>query len=168
MIILISLRKGKETMKKIMIVNFERNEEERILKEEWPGNGNEVISYLTEGKNYISKIINEKTEKHLMLFPETFEKEENKVFYTISKFQPNLFITDTNNVELVNKIEKGILTDIFYIFKIKLESKVFSQVPAEIERKLGKRTENGKFNLSEWDIYFKFEGEDCFKMAELI
>ena len=51
-------------MKKIMIVNFERNEEERILKEEWPGNGNEVISYLTEGKNYISKIINEKTEKH--------------------------------------------------------------------------------------------------------
>lgn len=166
MIILISLRKGKETMKKIMIVNFERNEEERILKEEWPGNGNEVISYLTEGKNYISKIINEKTEKHLMLFPETFEKEENKVFYTISKFQPNLFITDTNNVELVNKIEKGILTDIFYIFKIKLESKVFSQVPAEIERKLGKRTENGKFDLSEWDIYFKFKGEDCYKMAE--
>ena len=158
MIILISLRKGKETMKKIMIVNFERNEEERILKE--------VISYLTEGKNYISKIINEKTEKHLMLFPETFEKEENKVFYTISKFQPNLFITDTNNVELVNKIEKGILTDIFYIFKIKLESKVFSQVPAEIERKLGKRTENGKFDLSEWDIYFKFKGEDCYKMAE--
>lgn len=153
-------------MKKIMIVNFERNEEERILKEEWPGNGNEVISYLTEGKNYISKIINEKTEKHLMLFPETFEKEENKVFYTISKFQPNLFITDTNNVELVNKIEKGILTDIFYIFKIKLESKVFSQVPAEIERKLGKRTENGKFDLSEWDIYFKFKGEDCYKMAE--
>lgn len=166
MIILISLRKGKETMKKIMIVNFERNEEERILKEEWPGNGNEVISYLTEGKNYISKIINEKTEKHLMLFPETFEKEENKVFYTISKFQPNLFITDTNNVELVNKIEKGILTDIFYIFKIKLESKVFSQVPAEIERKLGKRTENGKFDLSEWDIYFKFKGEDWYKMAE--
>lgn len=153
-------------MKKIMIVNFERNEKERILKEEWPGNGNEVISYLTEGKNYISKIINEKTEKHLMLFPETFEKEENKVFYTISKFQPNLFITDTNNVELVNKIEKGILTDIFYIFKIKLESKVFSQVPAEIERKLGKRTENGKFDLSEWDIYFKFKGEDCYKMAE--
>ena len=153
-------------MKKIMIVNFEKNEEERILKEEWPGNGNEVVSYLTEERNFVSKIINEKTEKHLMLFPETFEKEENKVFYTISKFQPNLFITDTDNVELVNKIEKGILTDIFYIFKIKLESKVFSQVPAEIERKLGKRTGNGKFNLSEWDIYFKFKGEDCFKMAE--
>ena len=153
-------------MKKIMIVNFEKNEEERILKEEWTGNGNEVVSYLTEERNFVSKIINEKTEKHLMLFPETFEKEENKVFYTISKFQPNLFITDTDNVELVNKIEKGILTDIFYIFKIKLESKVFSQVPAEIERKLGKRTGNGKFNLSEWDIYFKFKGEDCFKMAE--
>lgn len=166
MIILVSLRKGKETMKKIMIVNFEKNEEERILKEEWTGNGNEVVSYLTEERNFVSKIINEKTEKHLMLFPETFEKEENKVFYTISKFQPNLFITDTDNVELVNKIEKGILTDIFYIFKIKLESKVFSQVPAEIERKLGKRTGNGKFNLSEWDIYFKFKGEDCFKMAE--
>lgn len=166
MIILVSLRKGKETMKKIMIVNFEKNEEERILKEEWPENGNEVVSYLTEERNYVSKIINEKTEKHLMLFPETFEKEENKVFYIISKFQPNLFITDTDNVELVNKIEKGILTDIFYIFKIKLESKVFSQVPAEIERKLGKRTGNGKFNLSEWDIYFKFKGEDCFKMAE--
>lgn len=153
-------------MKKIMIVNFERNEEERILKEEWPGNGNEVVSYLTEERNSVSKIINEKTEKHLMLFPETFEKEENKVFYAVSKFQPDLFITDTNNVDLVNKIEKGILTDIFYIFKIKLESKVFSQVPAEIERKLGKRTGNGKFNLSEWDIYFKFKGEDCFKMAE--
>lgn len=166
MIILVSLRKGKETMKKIMIVNFEKNEEERILKEEWPGNGNEVVSYLTEERNFVSKIINEKTEKHLMLFPETFEKEENKVFYTISKFQPNLFITDTDNVELVNKIEKGILTDIFYIFKIKLESKVFSQVPAEIERKLGKKTGNEKFNLSEWDIYFKFKGEDCFKMAE--
>lgn len=153
-------------MKKIMIVNFEKNEEERILKEEWPGNGNEVVSYLTEERNFVSEIINEKTEKHLMLFPETFEKEENKVFYTISKFQPNLFITDTDNVELVNKIEKGILTDIFYIFKIKLESKVFSQVPAEIERKLGKKTGNGKFNFSEWDIYFKFEGKDCFKMAE--
>lgn len=38
MIILISFRKGKEAMKKIMIVNFEKNEEERILKEEWPGN----------------------------------------------------------------------------------------------------------------------------------
>lgn len=47
-----------------------------------------------------------------------------------------------------------------------LESRVFSQVPAEIERKLGKRTGNGKFNLSEWDIYFKFEGEDCYKIAE--
>ena len=153
-------------MKKIMIVNFEKNEEERILKEEWPGNGNEVVSYLTEERNFVSKIINEKTEKHLMLFPETFEKEENKVFYTVSKFQPNLFITDTDNIDLVNKIEKGILTDIFYIFKIKLESKVFSQVPAEIERKLGKKTGNGKFNLSEWDIYFKFKGEDCYKMAE--
>ena len=153
-------------MKKIMIINFEKNEEERILKEEWPGNGNEVISYLTEGKNYISKIINEKTEKHLMLFPETFEKEENKVFYTISKFQPNLFITDTNNVELINKIEKGILADIIYIFKMELESRAFSQVPAEIERKLGKRTGNGKFNLSEWDVYFKFKGENCYKMAE--
>ena len=149
-----------------MIVNFEKNEEERILEEEWPGNGNEVVLYLTEGRNSLFKIINEKTEKHLMLFPETFEKEENKVFYTISKFQPNLFITDTDNVELVNKIEKGILTDIFYIFKIKLESKVFSQVPAEIERKLGKKTGNGKFDLSEWNIYFKFKGEDCFKMAE--
>lgn len=153
-------------MKKIMIVNFEKNEEERILKEEWPGNGNEVVSYLTEERNFVSKIINKKTEKHLMLFPETFEKDENKVFYTVSKFQPNLFITDTDNVDLVNKIEKGILTDIFYIFKMKLESRVFSQVPAEIERKLGKRTENGKFNLSEWDIYFKFKGEDCYKMAE--
>ena len=149
-----------------MIVNFEKNEEERILEEEWPGNGNEVVLYLTEGRNSLSKIINEKTEKHLILFPETFEKEENKVFYTISKFQPNLFITDADNVELVNKIEKGILTDIFYVFKIKLESKVFSQVPAEIERKLGKKTGNEKFNLSEWDIYFKFKGEDCFKMAE--
>lgn len=156
MIILISLRKGKETMKKIMIVNFERNEEERILKEEWPGNGNEVVSYLTEGRNYISGIINDKTEKHLMLFPETFEKDENKVLYAVSKFQPNLFITDTDNVELINKIEKGILADIIYIFKMELESRAFSQVPAEIERKLGKRTGNGKFNLSEWDIYFKF------------
>ena len=153
-------------MKKIMIVNFERNEEERILEEEWPGNGNEVVSYLTEGKNFVSKIINEKTEKHLMLFPETFEKEENKVFYAVSKFQPNLFITDTDNVELINKIEKGILADIIYIFKMELESRAFSQVPAEIERKLGKRTGNGKFNLSEWDIYFKFEGKDYFKMAE--
>ena len=153
-------------MKKIMIVNFEKNEEERILEEEWPGNGNEVVLYLTEGRNSLFKIINEKTEKHLILFAEPFEKEENKVFYTISKFQPNLFITDTDNVELVNKIEKGILTDIFYIFKIKLESKVFSQVPAEIERKLGKKTRNGKFNFSEWDIYFKFKGEDCYKMAE--
>lgn len=166
MIILISLRKGKETMKKIMIVNFERNEEERILKEEWPGNGNEVVSYLTEGRNYISGIINDKTEKHLMLFPETFEKDENKVLYAVSKFQPNLFITDTDNVELINKIEKGILADIIYIFKMELESRAFSQVPAEIERKLGKRTGNGKFNLSEWDIYFKFEGKDYFKMAE--
>ena len=153
-------------MKKIMIVNFERNEEERILEEEWPGNGNEVVSYLTEGRNFVSKIINEKTEKHLMLFPETFEKEENKVFYSVSKFQPNLFITDTDNVELINKIEKGILADIIYIFKMELESRAFSQVPAEIERKLGKRTGNGKFNLSEWDIYFKFEGKDYFKMAE--
>lgn len=166
MIILISLRKGKETMKKIMIVNFERNEEERILKEEWPGNGNEVVSYLTEGRNYISGIINDKTEKHLMLFPETFEKDENKVLYAVSKFQPNLFITDTDNVELINKIEKGILADIIYIFKMELESRAFSQVPAEIERKLGKRTGNGKFNLSEWDIYFKFKGENCYKMAE--
>lgn len=58
MITSISFRKGKETMKKIMIVNFERNEEERILKEEWPGNGNEVVSYLTEERNFISKIIN--------------------------------------------------------------------------------------------------------------
>ena len=98
-------------MKKIMIVNFEKNEEERILKEEWPGNGNEVVSYLTEERNFVSKIINKKTEKHLMLFPETFEKDENKVFYTVSKFQPNLFITDTDNVDLVNKIEKGILTE---------------------------------------------------------
>lgn len=153
-------------MKKIMIVNFERNEEERILKEEWPGNGNEVVSYLTEGRNYISGIINDKTEKHLMLFPETFEKDENKVLYAVSKFQPNLFITDTDNVELINKIEKGILADIIYIFKMELESRAFSQVPAEIERKLGKRTGNGKFNLSEWDIYFKFEGKDYFKMAE--
>lgn len=153
-------------MKKIMIVNFERNEEERILKEEWPGNGNEVVSYLTEGRNFVSKIINEKTEKHLMLFPETFEKEENKVFYAVSKFQPNLFITDTDNVELINKIEKGILADIIYIFKMELESRTFSQVPAELERKLGKRTGNGKFNLSEWDIYFKFKGENCYKMAE--
>ena len=153
-------------MKKIMIVNFERNEEERILEEEWPGNGNEVVSYLTEGRNFVSKIINEKTEKHLMLFPETFEKEENKVFYAVSKFQANLFITDTDNVELINKIEKGILADIIYIFKMELESRAFSQVPAEIERKLGKRTGNGKFNLSEWDIYFKFEGKDYFKMAE--
>lgn len=153
-------------MKKIMIVNFERNEEERILEEEWPGNGNEVVSYLTEGRNFVFKIINEKTEKHLMLFPETFEKEENKVFYAVSKFQPNLFITDTDNVELINKIEKGILADIIYIFKMELESRAFSQVPAEIERKLGKRTGNGKFNLSEWDIYFKFEGKDYFKMAE--
>lgn len=166
MIILISLRKGKETMKKIMIVNFERNEEERILKEEWPGNGNEVVSYLTEGRNYISGIINDKTEKHLMLFPETFEKDENKVLYAVSKFQPNLFITDTDNVELINKIEKGILADIIYIFKMELESRAFSQVPAEIERKLGKRTGNGKFNLSEWDIYFKFKGENCYKMVE--
>lgn len=166
MIILISLRKGKETMKKIMIVNFEKNEEERILKEEWPGNGNEVVSYLTEERNSISKIINEKTEKHLMLFPETFEKEENKVFYAANKFQPDLFITDTDNVELVNKIEKGIMSNIIYIFKMGLESRVFSQVPAEIERKLGKRIENGKFDLSEWDIYFKFKGKDCFKMAE--
>ena len=166
MIILISLRKGKETMKKIMIVNFERNEEERILKEEWPGNGNEVVSYLTEGRNYISGIINDKTEKHLMLFPETFEKDENKVLYAVSKFQPNLFITDTDNVELINKIEKGILADIIYIFKMELESRAFSQVPAEIERKLGKRTGNGKFNLSEWNIYFKFKGENCYKMAE--
>lgn len=166
MIILISLRKGKETMKKIMIVNFERNEEERILKEEWPGNGNEVVSYLTEGRNYISGIINDKTEKHLMLFPETFEKDENKVLYAVSKFQPNLFITDTDNVELINKIEKGILADIIYIFKMELESRAFSQVPAEIERKLGKRTGNGKFNLSEWDVYFKFKGENCYKMAE--
>ena len=47
-----------------------------------------------------------------------------------------------------------------------LESRIFSQVPVEMERKLGKRTGNGKFNLSEWDIYFKFKGEDCFKMAE--
>lgn len=101
-----------------------------------------------------------------MLFPETFEKEENKVFYAVSKFQPNLFITDTDNVELINKIEKGILADIIYIFKMELESRAFSQVPAEIERKLGKRTGNGKFNLSEWDIYFKFEGKDYFKMAE--
>lgn len=153
-------------MKKIMIVNFERNEEERILKEEWPGNGNEVVSYLTEGRNYISGIINDKTEKHLMLFPETFEKDENKVLYAVSKFQPNLFITDTDNVELINKIEKGILADIIYIFKMELESRAFSQVPAEIERKLGKRTGNGKFNLSEWDIYFKFKGENCYKMAE--
>ena len=103
-----------------------------------------------------------------MLFPETFEKEENKVFYAVSKFQPNLFITDTDNVDLVNKIEKGILSDIIYIFKMGLESRIFSQVPAKIERKLGKKTGNGKFDLSEWDIYFKFEGEDCFKMAELI
>lgn len=153
-------------MKKIMIVNFERNEEERILKEEWPGNGNEVVSYLTEGRNYISGIINDKTEKHLMLFPETFEKDENKVLYAVSKFQPNLFITDTDNVELINKIEKGILADIIYIFKMELESRAFSQVPAEIERKLGKRTGNGKFNLSEWDVYFKFKGENCYKMAE--
>lgn len=153
-------------MKKIMIVNFERNEEERILKEEWPGNGNEVVSYLTEGRNYISGIINDKTEKHLMLFPETFEKDENKVLYAVSKFQPNLFITDTDNVELINKIEKGILADIIYIFKMELESRAFSQVPAEIERKLGKRTGNGKFNLSEWNIYFKFKGENCYKMAE--
>ena len=153
-------------MKKIMIINFEKNEEERILKEEWPGNGNEVVSYLTEGRNYISGIINDKTEKHLMLFPETFEKDENKVLYAVSKFQPNLFITDTDNVELINKIEKGILADIIYIFKMELESRAFSQVPAEIERKLGKRTGNGKFNLSEWDIYFKFEGKDYFKMAE--
>lgn len=153
-------------MKNIMIVNFERNEEERILEEEWPGNGNEAVSYLTEERNSIFKIIEEKTEKHLMLFPETFEKEENKVFYAVSKFQPNLFITDTDNVELINKIEKGILADIIYIFKMELESRAFSQVPAEIERKLGKRTGNGKFNLSEWDIYFKFEGKDYFKMAE--
>ena len=47
-----------------------------------------------------------------------------------------------------------------------LESRIFSQVPVEMERKLGKRTGNGKFNLSEWDIYFKFKGEDFFKMAE--
>lgn len=166
MITLISLRKGKETMKKIMIVNFERNEEERILEEEWPGNGNKAVSYLTDERNSVYKIINEKTGKHLMLFPETFEKEENKVFYAVSKFQPNLFITDTDNVELINKIEKGILADIIYIFKMELESRAFSQVPAEIERKLGKRTGNGKFNLSEWDIYFKFEGKDYFKMAE--
>lgn len=52
MITLISLRKGKETMKKIMIVNFERNEEERILEEEWPGNGNKAVSYLTDERNY--------------------------------------------------------------------------------------------------------------------
>ena len=166
MIILISLRKGKETMKKIMIVNFERNEEERILEEEWSGNGNEVVSYLTDERNSVYKIINEKTGKHLMLFPETFEKDENKVFYAVSKFQPDLFITDTDNVDLVNKIEKGILSDIIYIFKMGLESRAFSQVPAEIERKLGKRTGNGKFNLSEWDIYFKFKGENCYKMAE--
>ena len=153
-------------MKKIMIINFEKNEEERILKEEWPGNGNEAVSYLTEGRNYISGIINDKTEKHLMLFPETFEKDENKVLYAVSKFQPNLFITDTDNVELINKIEKGILADIIYIFKMELESRAFSQVPAEIERKLGKRTGNGKFNLSEWDVYFKFKGENCYKMAE--
>lgn len=153
-------------MKKIMIVNFERNEEERILEEEWPGNGNKAVSYLTDERNSVYKIINEKTGKHLMLFPETFEKEENKVFYAVSKFQPNLFITDTDNVELINKIEKGILADIIYIFKMELESRAFSQVPAEIERKLGKRTGNGKFNLSEWDIYFKFEGKDYFKMAE--
>ena len=153
-------------MKKIMIVNFERNEEERILEEEWPGNGNKAVSYLTDERNSVYKIINEKTGKHLMLFPETFEKEENKVFYAVSKFQPNLFITDTDNVELINKIEKGILADIIYIFKMELESGAFSQVPAEIERKLGKRTGNGKFNLSEWDIYFKFEGKDYFKMAE--
>lgn len=149
-----------------MIVNFERNEEERILEEEWPGNGNKAVSYLTDERNSVYKIINEKTGKHLMLFPETFEKEENKVFYAVSKFQPNLFITDTDNVELINKIEKGILADIIYIFKMELESRAFSQVPAEIERKLGKRTGNGKFNLSEWDIYFKFEGKDYFKMAE--
>lgn len=155
-------------MKKIMIVNFKKNEEERILEEEWPGNGNKAVSYLTDERNSVYKIINEKTEKHLMLFPETFEKEENKVFYAVSKFQPNLFVTDTDNVDLVNKIEKGILTDIIYIFKMGLESKVFSQVPEELERKLGKRTGNGKFDLSEWDIYFKFKGEDCFKMAELI
>ena len=153
-------------MKKIMIVNFERNEEERILEEEWPGNGNKAVSYLTDERNSVYKIINEKTGKHLMLFPETFEKEENKVFYAVSKFQPNLFITDTDNVELINKIEQGILADIIYIFKMELESRAFSQVPAEIERKLGKRTGNGKFNLSEWDIYFKFEGKDYFKMAE--
>lgn len=153
-------------MKKIMIVNFERNEEERILEEEWPGNVNKAVSYLTDERNSVYKIINEKTGKHLMLFPETFEKEENKVFYAVSKFQPNLFITDTDNVELINKIEKGILADIIYIFKMELESRAFSQVPAEIERKLGKRTGNGKFNLSEWDIYFKFEGKDYFKMAE--
>lgn len=47
-----------------------------------------------------------------------------------------------------------------------LESRVFSHVPAEMERKLGKKTGNGKLDLSEWDIYFKFEGKDCFKMAE--
>lgn len=156
MIILISLRKGKETMKKIMIVNYEPLEKENFFKGKKFETNDKVITYLSDEEKEVDKIIQEKAEHYIRFLKELKEKE---TLYMISKFsgEKAAVVTDSKNIDFLKKLTALCVGDIFYILNIKLKSEDFQEIPKEIEKEME------GLDLSEWDIFFKFKGKEFFR-----